>query len=166
MNVSTTVTVDLTSDPTASLTGPPTEVLLLTYPGNEQPQALAPDLHESTVVQPLMTAFAAVQHHWASIVAAQTRGRVVVLAPAVAALGHPEKPLDAAVVGGLISFVRSLAIELQRYGATAHILFFDDTPNDPAVQVMIATLIDDTSYTVTGQEIYLANDTSLGKLRP
>ena len=55
---------------------------------------------------------------------------------------------------------RASVSELQRHGATANIDFFDESPDDPAVQVMIAALIDETSHTATGQENYVANDTS------
>jgi NAD(P)-dependent dehydrogenase (short-subunit alcohol dehydrogenase family) len=164
MSVELIATVDLAGAPESAQAGAPAQAVLLIYPGAQMPQALDSDLYESSVIRPLMTAFAAVQHHWASIAGAC--GRVIVLAPATAALGDPERPLDAAVVGGLISFVRSVAIELHRHGATAHILLFDHSPNEPAVQAMIETLVAKDSCSVTGQEIYLANDTSLGKLHP
>ena len=166
MTTFTTTSVDLMNDPTSPLTGSPTDVLQLIYPGSEGPQTLAANRFDSAIVSPLMAAFTAVQYHWASVTAAQSDGRVIVVAPAMAALGDPDRPLDAAVVGGLISFVRSVAIELQRSGATANILLFDRTPDDPAVQAMMATLVDPTSSTVTGQEIYLAGGSTLGKLRP
>ena len=165
MKTLATATVDLTS-PTEPTTDPPAEVLQLIYPGDARPQDLASETYEAATIDPLMAAFAAVQHHWASITTAQSHGRIIVVAPAAAALGDPDRPLDAAVVGGLISFVRSIAIELQRCGATAHILFFDETPHDPAVQAMIATLVDPTSSSATGQEIYLAGGATLGKLLP
>ncbi|MET0455747.1 MAG: hypothetical protein ABW137_28225 [Mycobacterium sp.] len=166
MTASTSTRVDLTGEPAAPSTDPPADVLQLIYPGHQEPQVLAGNRYESAVVQPLMTAFSVVQHHWEAITAARGRGRVIVVAPASAALGDPDRPLDAAVVGGLISFVRSVAIELQRHGATAHILFFDETPDDPAVQAMIDTLVADVSGTVTGQEIYLAGGAALGRAHP
>lgn len=138
--------------------------LLLVYPGSDNAQELDPTVHDEAVLGPLRTAFAAVQHHWGAVV--EHAGRVIVVAPALAALGDPDRPLDAAVTGGLISLVRSLAIELQRHGATAHILFFDQTPDDPALQVMITALLDDDAGTMTGQEIYVTGQTSLGKLHP
>ena len=162
----TTRSVDLSAHPAEAPEEPPADALELVYPGHAAPQALVSDGAQAAVVQPLMTAFATVQQHWAAITAAQSGGRVVVLAPASAALGDPDRPLDAAVVGGLISFVRSVAIELQRHGGTANIVFFDRLPDEPAVQAMVATLLADTTSSVTGQEIYLAGGSSLGRLHP
>ena len=164
MSTSAVATVDLMSRPAVPPSDTPAPALLLTYPGSDRTQALDPERHEVAVVDPLMSAFTAVQHHWPAIVAHS--GRVLVVAPASAALGDPQRPLDAAVTGGLISLVRSLAIELRRHGATANILFFRDSPEDPALPTMIAALLDESAHAVTGQEIYAADDLGLGKLRP
>lgn len=159
-------TIDIADVATEPMTDPPVDVLQLIYRGNDEPHTLDPARYESAVVEPLLTAFSAAQHHWESITAAQSRGRIIVVAPAVAALGDPARPLDAAVVGGLISFVRSVAIELHRSGATANILFFDTAPDDHAVAAMVATLVETAASSATGQEIYLAGGSTLGKLRP
>ncbi|MGB3481084.1 MAG: hypothetical protein WBB07_02550 [Mycobacterium sp.] len=155
-------TVELAAVPSASPPDPPSPTLILVYRGSDQPNTLNPVVHDTAVVDPLTSAFSAVQHHWPSVV--EHAGRIVVLAPALAALGDADKPLDAAVTGGLISLVRSLAIELERHGATANTILFDTAPDEPSVQVLITAVLDEQARSITGQEIYAG--AGLGKLRP
>ncbi|MFD7011131.1 hypothetical protein [Rhodococcus jostii] len=165
MTTSAFTTIDL-ADTTPPADAPASSVVVLVYRGAEGDPTLDTADLERAVVDPLMTAFSAVQHHWAAITEARHRGRVVVLAPASAALGDPLRPLDCAVTGALISFVRSVAIEVQRHGGAANAVFYDTDPNEPAVTELIATLTAEHAAAVTGQEIYAANGTDLGRLHP
>ncbi|NHU46633.1 hypothetical protein [Rhodococcus sp. A14] len=165
MTTSAFTTIDL-ADTTPPADAPASSVVVLVYRGAEGDPTLDTADLERAVVDPLMTAFSAVQHHWTAITEARHRGRVVILAPASAALGDPLRPLDCAVTGALISFVRSVAIELQRHGGAANAVFYDTDPNEPAVTELIATLTAEHAAAVTGQEIYAANGTDLGRLHP
>lgn len=165
MTTSAFTTIDL-ADTTPPADAPASSVVVLVYRGAEGDPTLDTADLERAVVDPLMTAFSAVQHHWTAITEARHRGRVVVLAPASAALGDPLRPLDCAVTGALISFVRSVAIEVQRHGGAANAVFYDTDPNEPAVTELIATLTAEHAAAVTGQEIYAANGTDLGRLHP
>ena len=165
MTTSAFTTIDL-ADTTPPADAPASSVVVLVYRGAEGDPTLDTADLERAVVDPLMTAFSAVQHHWTAITEARHRGRVVILAPASAALGDPLRPLDCAVTGALISFVRSVAIEVQRHGGAANAVFYDTDPNEPAVTELIATLTAEHAAAVTGQEIYAANGTDLGRLHP
>ncbi|MFC9761799.1 hypothetical protein [Rhodococcus jostii] len=165
MTTSAFTTIDLTAT-TPPADAPASSVVVLVYRGAEGDPTLDTADLERAVVDPLMAAFSAVQHHWTAITEARHRGRVVVLAPASAALGDPLRPLDCAVSGALISFVRSVAIELQRHGGAANAVFYDTDPNEPAVSELIAALTAEHAAAVTGQEIYAANGTDLGRLHP
>ncbi|TCN43579.1 prepilin-type processing-associated H-X9-DG protein [Rhodococcus sp. SMB37] len=165
MTTSTFTTIDLAGT-TQPARAPASSVVVLVYRGTESDQTIDTADLERAVAHPLMAAFSAVQHHWPAITDARHRGRVVVLAPATAALGDPPRPLDCAVTGALISFVRSVAIELQRHGGAANAVFYDTDPNEPAVTELIAALTAEHAGAVTGQEIYAANGTDLGRLHP
>ena len=165
MTTSAFTTIDL-ADTTPPADAPASSVVVLVYRGADGDPTLDTADLERAVVDPLMTAFSAVQHHWTAITEARHRGRVVILAPASAALGDPLRPLDCAVTGALISFVRSVAIELQRHGGAANAVFYDTDPNEPAVTELIAALTAEHAAAVTGQEIYAANGTDLGRLHP
>jgi len=165
MTTSAFTTIDL-ADTTPPADAPASSVVVLVYRGAEGDPTLDTADLERAVVDPLMTAFSAVQHHWTAITEARHRGRVVILAPASAALGDPLRPLDCAVTGALISFVRSVAIEVQRHGGAANAVFYDTDPNEPAVTELIATLTAEHAAAVTGQEIYAANGPDLGRLHP
>ncbi|MFC9552268.1 hypothetical protein ACFTWF_15570 [Rhodococcus sp. NPDC056960] len=165
MTTSTVTTIDLGN--TIQPVGVPTaSVVVLVYRGALGAQTLdAADL-EQAVVHPLTAAFSAIQHHWPAITEAHRRGRVLVLAPVSAALGDPLRPLDCAVTGALISFVRSVAIELQRHDGSANAIFYETDPNEPAVTELVAALTAEHAAAVTGQEIFAANGTDLGRLHP
>ncbi|OLL19965.1 MULTISPECIES: hypothetical protein [unclassified Rhodococcus (in: high G+C Gram-positive bacteria)] len=165
MTASTVTTIDLT-DPANPADVAASPVVVLVFRGADGDQTLDTADLEHAVAHPLLSAFSAVQHHWPSITGTHGRGRVVVLAPASAALGDPLRPLDCAVTGALISFVRSVAIELQRHGGAANAIFFDTDPNEPAVTELIATVTAEHATAVTGQEIYAANGADLGRLHP
>ncbi|MGW0163000.1 hypothetical protein ACWDUN_27130 [Mycobacterium sp. NPDC003323] len=160
MTATAMATVDLTSGPPT--TQPPTPTLVLIYRGSDRPHGINLETNDTATVEPLMSAFHAVQHHWSSVM--EHAGRIIVVAPASTALGDADKPLDAAVTGGLISLIRSLAIELERHHATANTILFDTAPDEPAVQVMIAALTHEQARSITGQEIFAG--ASLGKLHP
>lgn len=162
MTVAPMVTIELTAERSTPPSEPPAPTLVLVYRGSDGRHTLNTEIHDSATVEPLFSAFQAAQHHWPSVV--EHAGRIIVLAPALAALGDADRPLDAAVTGGLLSLVRSLAIELERHGATANTILFDETPEEPAVRVMITALLDEQARSITGQEIYAG--ASLGKLRP
>jgi NAD(P)-dependent dehydrogenase (short-subunit alcohol dehydrogenase family) len=165
MTTSTFTTIDLT-DTTHAADVPASSVVVLVYRGTKSGQTLDTADFEQAVAHPLMAAFSAVQHHWPAITEARHRGRVVVLAPATAALGDPLRPLDCAVAGALISFVRSVAIELQRHGGAANAVFYETDPKEPAVSELISAVTAEHAAAVTGQEIYATNGTDLGRLHP
>ncbi len=135
-------------------------VLVVTYHG-----ANHANLPGGSEIDLLCEAFEAIQHGWEAVVTAGELGRIVAVAPAAAALGEPALLADAAVTGGLISLVRSLAIELAKSGGTANTLLYD--PARPsATRAMLHALTSPDGSDVTGQEIYVAGSLSTGRLHP
>lgn len=137
-------------------------VLVLRYHGSHDQ-----GMPGSPEIDSLCDAFDAIQRSWDDIVAAGTAGRIVVIAPASAALGEPTTHwVDAAVTGGLISLVRSLAIELSKYGGTANTLLIDPAASSSATGLILAALTAPDASDITGQELYTAGPLSTGRLHP
>lgn len=152
------------ADPSLTHHDTDSPTLLLVYTGTDN-AVLDPGLIESAVLDPLSTAFAAVQRHWRALTAAAENGRLVIAAPAHAALGDPDRPLDSAVVGALISFVRSVAIELRKSNGSANTVLFEQNVSESGCAEVIRTLITSTR-TATGQEIFVTDGLDLGRLHP
>jgi hypothetical protein len=138
--------------------------IVLVYKGSSYAD-LETELVQARVTDPLVTAFTVVRNQWDALVAAGDAGRVVVVAPAAAALGDPDRPFDSAVVGALISFVRSVAIELQKSGGSANTVLFEENISDRKCQDLIDVLIHKSGI-ATGQEIFVTDGLHLGRLHP
>lgn len=119
----------------------------------------------TSVINSLCAAFEVVQTAWADIVAAGTSGRLIVVAPASAALGDSEQIPASAVTGGLISMVRSLAIELAKSGGTANTIL-EDPGDEATTDGLITHLASPHATGITGQELYTAGILSTGRLHP
>lgn len=117
-------------------------------------------------IDTLCSAFDLIKATWADVEAAGRSGRIVIVAPATSALGEREHRIDAAVTGGMISLVRSLAIELSKSGATANTVLVDPAASSASADLLITALTSPDAFEITGQELYAAGAVSTGRLHP
>lgn len=138
--------------------------VVLVYEGSDDAELQSGQI-QSNVTDPLVNAFTVVRDRWNAITKAGEAGRVVVAAPAIAAMGDPDRPMDSAVVGALISFVRSVAIELRKSGGSANTVLFEKSVSDRKCEALINVLINEPRM-ATGQEIFVTDGLDLGRLHP
>jgi NAD(P)-dependent dehydrogenase (short-subunit alcohol dehydrogenase family) len=94
-------------------------------------------------------------------------GRLVFVLPHAPLMGASGSVAASAVVGGLLSMARTLAIELARDAVTVNTVALDAaSPCSSALAAQLRTLLGPGGETVTGQEIYLTAGSDLGRLRP
>ena len=91
-----------------------------------------------------------------------------------AALGDPARVIDSINADALLSFARSLSLEMKRRDNTVNVVMTDTIDredsaltghDDRAVAARLKSLIDEGTES-TGQELYLGAATHLGRLRP
>ena len=123
---------------------------------------------DTEVAEPLTDVLLAVQQALPGLRAAGG-GRLVFVLPVGPVMGEPSASASAAVVGGVLSMARTLAIELGRDGVTVNVVVVDPLRLDelgPALADQFAALLGRGGAGLTGQEIYVTGGVELGRLRP
>lgn len=92
---------------------------------------------------------------------------IAVLVPSGAALGAPNSVLPSLLVGAVLSFTRTIAIELKKDAITVNTVLYSDL-TDSAEAHTISTLLETyrTAATLTGQETYTSSGPNLGRIKP
>ena len=91
---------------------------------------------------------------------------MAVLLPADAALGRANASLAGALTDGLMSFFRTIAIELLKDAISVNVVFYDSLDDEDAAAV--GALLDAyrNAPSITGQETYTGRGPNLGKVKP
>ncbi|EME56241.1 hypothetical protein G352_22171 [Rhodococcus ruber BKS 20-38] len=91
---------------------------------------------------------------------------IVILLPAKAALGERNCVLPSMLAGAVLSFARTIAIELKKDAITVNTVLYGGL--DDAEVCTIHALLETyrTATTLTGQETYTASGPNLGRIKP
>jgi hypothetical protein len=84
--------------------------------------------------------------------------------PAADAMGDPDDAAGSALAGGLLSLGRTWAIELRKTGVPVNCVMVD--ADLAACAPLLATLAQQPDCAMTGQEIFVAHGSDVGRLRP
>jgi NAD(P)-dependent dehydrogenase (short-subunit alcohol dehydrogenase family) len=97
---------------------------------------------------------------------ADRRGHLIILLPAEPTLGQVGSAVPGAFCGAALSLARTLALELARDHITVNTVLHGEP--SPAIRAGLAAQLVALagSDAATGQEIYIADGTDLGRLRP
>lgn len=92
---------------------------------------------------------------------------VAILVPSDVALGTRNAVLPALLTGAVLSFVRTIAIELKKDAITVNTILYGDL-DDQAEASSICSLLETyrVATTLTGQETYTASGPNLGRIKP
>jgi NAD(P)-dependent dehydrogenase (short-subunit alcohol dehydrogenase family) len=123
---------------------------------------------DTEVADPLVDVLGVVQQALPAL-RATGDGRLVFVLPVAPVMGEPSSTAAAAVVGGILSMARTLAIELDRDSVTVNTLVADPgrlNALGPSLAAQLAVLLGPDGAGLTGQEIYAAGGVELGRLRP
>lgn len=97
-------------------------------------------------------------------------GHVVAVLSARAAMGEPADPEGSALAGGMLSLMRTLALELQRAGISANTLMCEhdgeQLTGSPELAALVHALVNQAGTALTGQEVFVCNGRDVGRLRP
>jgi NAD(P)-dependent dehydrogenase (short-subunit alcohol dehydrogenase family) len=122
----------------------------------------------SSVASVLTEAFAEIQRFVAARPGLQ--GHVIAVLDARAAMGNPADPDGSALAGGMLSLMRTLALELQRAGISANTLMCEQDGERllgaPELTALVRVLASQAGTALTGQEIFVCNGRDVGRLRP
>lgn len=97
------------------------------------------------------------------IVTDGTPRSITLLIPAACAMGDPGDGAGSALAGGLLSLARTWAIELRKTGVPVNCLMVDGLA---ACADLLVTLAGQPGCAITGQEIFVAGGSDVGRLRP
>ena len=94
-----------------------------------------------------------------------------VVLPAKAAMGDPSSSAAAARAGGMLSLVRTWALEFRKLGMTANMVLFESASGGTVghagdVAVLIKTLVTQMGGAISGQAIYATGASDAGRLHP
>ena len=151
----------------AALTAAGTETIRGAAPA--APLLLAPatprERDWSGVAQELTSAFRTLQEH-----ARANGGHVVALLPAAAAMGDPGQPALSAFAGGMLSLLRTCALEFRKANVSANSLMYElrdgQLVGGAALVAAIAALVEQDAAVITGQEVFAWSGADAGRLRP
>ena len=114
--------------------------------GDADPLVLVPTLETGNpaeawerVAEELTRNFELIQRFVRLAIARKSGGHVVVLLPAKAAMGDPSDSAAAALAGGMLSLVRTLALEFRKLGMTANMVLFESASGGTVGQAIYAT---------------------------
>ncbi|MFG1316214.1 hypothetical protein [Xanthobacter autotrophicus] len=94
-------------------------------------------------------------------------GRIVVLLSSEATMGDPSNPAGSALAGAMLSLSRTVALECRKGRNTINTIMFDPMErNADAVALQIGALAHPASRSVSGQEIFAAGASDVGRLHP
>lgn len=114
--------------------------------------------------------FELIQQHVKRRIESNSVGHVVALLPAAAAMGNPSDVAASALVGGMLSLVRTLTLEFRKLGMSANAVMFDFRGDALAhaedVAAMVQTLVTQPGHAITGQTIYACAGSDAGRLHP
>ncbi|MBM9464396.1 hypothetical protein JL108_13125 [Aeromicrobium sp. YIM 150415] len=91
---------------------------------------------------------------------------IAVLLPADAALGRANASLAGALTDGLMSFFRTIAIELRKEDISVNVVFYDSLDEEDAAVVGALLGAYRNALAITGQETYTGRGPNLGKVKP
>ena len=114
--------------------------------------------------------FELIQHYVRRAIAQRRGGHVLALLPSAAAIGDPLDTPTSAVTGGMLSLLRTLALELRKLDMTVNTILYDEVNGEIVhmgdVVALLATLAAQAHGAITGQEIYACNGNDAGRLHP
>ncbi|WP_371881407.1 hypothetical protein [Caballeronia sp. S22] len=119
-----------------------------------------------TVQHELTGVFRLVQQYIRAVSAEGRGGHIFGLVPANAAMGDPADCHGSALAGGMLSFWRTLALEVVKFRMTANIVLYGERTDWGDLAAMIHTLMSQNQGTITGQEIYADAGRDGGRLHP
>ena len=92
---------------------------------------------------------------------------IAILIPSDAALGTRDAVLPSMLVGAVLSFTRTMAIELKKDAITANSVLYGNLDDDAEAST-ISTLLETyrAATTLTGQETYTSSGPNLGRIKP
>ncbi|MBM7326104.1 hypothetical protein JS562_23805 [Agrobacterium sp. S2] len=98
-------------------------------------------------------------------------GRLISMLPAVATMGDPDDIPGSAVAGAMLSLFRTTALELRGTGLSANTLMYRGGSNGliegtAGLATIIDSLVRESSTSINGQEIFVADSMDVGRLRP
>lgn len=124
----------------------------------------------STVSNELTRNFERIQRHVKRCIETQSAGHVLALLPAAAAMGDPSDVATSALIGGMLSLVRTLTLEFRKLGMSANAVMFDCSGDKlehaEDVAALVQTLITQPGHAITGQVIYACAGSDAGRLHP
>lgn len=129
------------------------------------------DTLEASVAQPLLWTVTQLQMVTARLIEAGKPGRLVVVLPSNQALGVDGNAAAGTICGGVLSMCRTLSMELKRKSIAVNVLLVDvdacrEVPEvATSLRQQLALLLDLDSW-MTGQEIWVADGSELGRKRP
>jgi hypothetical protein len=152
-------------DAAAALEDPPTAIVVAPALAEEDPGSIWRE-----VANELTRNFELVQSYVRQCIANKRRGHVVALLPAAAAMGDPADSGTSALCGGMLSFVRTLALELRKLDMTVNAVFFESRDGNPEhageLAALLQTLGGQAGHAITGQAIYACAGCDAGRLHP
>lgn len=132
--------------------------------------ARAPAPSWSEVAEELTRNFEFIQRFVRQCIAGKRGGHVVALLPALAAMGDPSDSGTSALCGGMLSLVRTLALELRKVEMTANAVFFQREGGNAGhareLAALLQTLVAQAGHAITGQAIYACGGADAGRLHP
>jgi hypothetical protein len=126
---------------------------------------------EASVEQPLLWTVTELQTVISRLIETERPGRLVVVLPSDHAMGVDGNAAAGTVCGGILSMCRTLSMELKRKSIAVNVLLVDtdaclEGPEVAAsLRQQLALLLDLDSW-MTGQEIWVADGSELGRKRP
>lgn len=122
------------------------------------------------VAEELTRNFELIQRFVRRMIARNSAGHVIVLLPAAAAMGDPSDGGASALAGGMLSLVRTLALELKKFGMTANAVLFERAGGAMGHTVEVAALVETLAAqrggAISGQAIYACSASDAGRLHP
>ena len=114
--------------------------------------------------------FELIQRFVRSAIAQKRGGHLVALLPAAAAMGDPLDGGTSALTGGMLSLVRTLALEFRKLGMTANAVLYDRAGSGiehaAAVASLVQTLVAQPGNAISGQTIFACSAGDTGRLHP
>lgn len=124
----------------------------------------------TAVAQELTRSFCLIQSFVRAAVGRQAGGHVVALLPAAAAMGDPADHGMSALAGGMLSLVRTLALEFRKLGMSANALLFEQTgvslAHSGEIAALAQALVSQPGHAVSGQSIFAWAGADAGRLHP
>ena len=124
----------------------------------------------TSVAEELTRTFELLQRFARRAIANKSAGHAIVLLPSAAAMGDPSDSAGSALAGGMLSLVRTLALEFRKLGMTANAVLFeraeDTLGHDADLAALVELLVAQPGTAISGQTIYACNASDAGRLHP